>query len=145
MPSETRVLVFSAYSRLCSSDIFAFFCDSFLSLAGTIEPAVFLLVDEDLPRPAPLVTPPVTPTAVCVVITGVTASVTETEVGVAKPDGAIEDDDEVVAVTTPDGAVDAAAAATGGDAATLAADTGETAFAKDFFLSSAKSRLRRCF
>ena len=118
-----------------------FFCDSLLSLVATIALAFFLFADVDLPRPAPFVTPPIAPPAV--VIIGVTASVTGTEVGVAKigaifavplvATGAVE-----VAAATPDGVVDAAAAAAEDDAVAGVAGVGETTFAKDFFLSSAK-------
>ena len=104
-----------------------FFCDSLLSLVATIELVFFLFADVDLPRPAPFVTPPIAPPAV--VIIGVTASVIGTEVGVAKI-GAI--------FAVPDGVVDAAAAAAEDDAVAGVAGVGETTFAKDFFLSSAK-------
>ena len=117
-----------------------FFCDSLLSLVATIALAFFLFADVDLPRPAPFVTPPIAPPAV--VIIGVTASVTGTEVGVAKigaifavplvATGAVE-----VAAATPDGVVDAAAAAEY-DAAVVVCG-GEAKFANEFRLSSAKA------
>ena len=120
-----------------------FFCDSLLSLEATIELAFFLFADVDLPRPAPFVTPPIAPPAV--VIIGVTASVTGTEVGVAKigaifavPLAATSAVEVAVAAATPDGVVDAAAAAAEDDAVAGVAGVGETTFAKDFFLSSAK-------
>ena len=121
--------MFSAYSWENSSDTFAFFCDSLLSLEteGTMELTFFLLTDVDLPRPAP----PVAPPAMCVVMTGVTASIAGPEDGVAKI-GAEEDDD--VAAVTPDVVVAAAVDAEGDAPAGVV-----TTFAKDFFLSSAKA------
>ena len=139
------MFMFCAYSKKYSLDSFGFFCDSPLSLVtGVTVPLVFFLfVDVDLPR----VTPPATPFIPFVVSTGVTASATGPEAGVAKTGARLEEagvvEDDVVAaaaagVTSEDlGVAVVAVEDVDRDAAVVAAGVGdETAFAKDFFNSA---------